>query len=794
MTPTDPGEALLAAVAAALPELEALTAHADVLGPEPTAALVATTAEARARLAREELHVVVVGEQKSGKSTFLNALLGERVLGAAVRECTAAITRLRHGPAAEYVARFEDGRLERFSELAPDRTGELKAVREGLEKVRETLSTARAPLPELPIAQAVEPLLPPGLQDTLVDAYRGLTAAQEDRDAAREALPKPGTGPLKQLMSYWSVRAARLALERAEARLAEASHGVLQAQQYMIERRLGALAQVGPALAQARRERFAAEVTGLTDQAGRGRDVAELDILFPGLPPGLVLIDTPGVNTQQTALRDRAWKVIREEADCCWLVSDVQQALSASTREFIQQLRPYVAHVLLVLTKVDKALANAEGVGGDDPREQVEEARKLAVRRFAKELDRAPREVFAVAIAAERALAGEDPLQVTAFQEAVDTLLALARQERAIVLGARAAGAVRRATKGIEHAGETARQTYEDRIAALEAQRIPQPADFQAEQLALVRPRLSAGLRPLLGEAVLEAKKRLARQQTVWMFDLHKAMDEEALRAEITRLGEAEPKLVAEVYDRALQGIRLGGAGLLAQLEPAAFEQLKQRYRVVQELAGAPSLALVPVGTPESPEFQFVGQGLDEALVNFQADRLQLGVGGAAAGAALGSLVMPGVGTLVGALVGSLAAFFVSLDDLKQDCTKQLEARTAAAETRLVEALGEALGALEDTLMRTLEVGLAEALRRYQAWIDELLAGERAAIAGLQDRLADLAGRREALQAHEATIATLMADAEAASRGLARSPDETAASASVRLDLSRGRRRTGGLQ
>jgi hypothetical protein len=270
-------------------------------------------------------------------------------------------------------------------------------------------------------------------------------------------------------------------------------------------------------------------------------------------------------------------------------------------------------------------------------------------------------------------------------------------------------------------------------------------------------------------------------------------MDEEALKAEIVRLGEEEPKLVARVYDEALGALRVGGAKVVAELEPAAFEELKRRYHVVQELAGSPSLALVPIGTPEAPEVQLVGQGLDEVLTGFQADRLQLGVGGAAAGAALGSLVMPGVGTLVGALVGSLAAFFVSLDDLKQDCTKQLEARMGAAETRLVEALGEALAGLEATLMATLEAGLAEALRRYQAWIDELLASERTAIAGLQDKLADLAGRREALQAHEATLAGLMAEAEAASRGLARSPDEAAPSANVRLDLNRPRRRTGGL-
>src|ERR1044071_8492551 len=54
----------------------------------------------QAELDLDELFLlVIVGEFNSGKSAFINALLGERVLVEGVTPTTAAITRLRHAPA-----------------------------------------------------------------------------------------------------------------------------------------------------------------------------------------------------------------------------------------------------------------------------------------------------------------------------------------------------------------------------------------------------------------------------------------------------------------------------------------------------------------------------------------------------------------------------------------------------------------------------------------------------------------------------------------------------------------------
>lgn len=50
------------------------------------------------RLRRDALRVLVVGEFKRGKSTLINAMLGEALLPARLAPCTALLTRLRWGP------------------------------------------------------------------------------------------------------------------------------------------------------------------------------------------------------------------------------------------------------------------------------------------------------------------------------------------------------------------------------------------------------------------------------------------------------------------------------------------------------------------------------------------------------------------------------------------------------------------------------------------------------------------------------------------------------------------------
>lgn len=69
-------------------------------------------AELQRRLTAGTLRVLVAGEAKRGKSTLVNALLGEPVLPTGVLPLTAVATTVGYGETAEVLVRFHDSRVE----------------------------------------------------------------------------------------------------------------------------------------------------------------------------------------------------------------------------------------------------------------------------------------------------------------------------------------------------------------------------------------------------------------------------------------------------------------------------------------------------------------------------------------------------------------------------------------------------------------------------------------------------------------------------------------------------------
>ncbi|MGD1919497.1 MAG: dynamin family protein, partial [Pleurocapsa sp.] len=116
--------------------------------------------------------LLVLGDLKRGKSTFLNALLGERILPSDVNPCTALLTILRYGEEKKAIVYFKDNRppqylqLDAFKQQYTINADEAK----DLEK-KDTLAFPEVeyavieyPLPLL--AQGIEIIDSPGLNDT----------------------------------------------------------------------------------------------------------------------------------------------------------------------------------------------------------------------------------------------------------------------------------------------------------------------------------------------------------------------------------------------------------------------------------------------------------------------------------------------------------------------------------------------------------------------------------------------------------------------------------------------------
>ncbi len=116
--------------------LDQLKEYCSDLGLDNTAKSISDTVE---KNAKERFEVAIVGEFKRGKSTLINALLGQEVLPADVLPATATLNRVTYSDEPYVMVEFKDGRTERVDiEHLADYVTKLSYESEKMaEKVRE---------------------------------------------------------------------------------------------------------------------------------------------------------------------------------------------------------------------------------------------------------------------------------------------------------------------------------------------------------------------------------------------------------------------------------------------------------------------------------------------------------------------------------------------------------------------------------------------------------------------------------------------------------------------------------
>lgn len=123
-------------------------------------------------LRRGVFRLLVLGDMKRGKSTFLNALIGENLLPSDVNPCTALLTVLRYGPEKKVTVHFFDGRAAEsvdFAEFKQRYTidpAEAKQLEANKELAFPNVSHAVVEYPLPLLEKGVEIVDSPGLNDT----------------------------------------------------------------------------------------------------------------------------------------------------------------------------------------------------------------------------------------------------------------------------------------------------------------------------------------------------------------------------------------------------------------------------------------------------------------------------------------------------------------------------------------------------------------------------------------------------------------------------------------------------
>jgi GTPase SAR1 family protein len=116
--------------------------------------------------------LVVLGDMKRGKSTLINALLGERILPSDVNPCTALLTILKYGERKQVTVHFNDGRspevidLSTFQSTYTIPADEAKRLEDQQETAFPLVSHAVVEYPLSLLESGIEIIDTPGLNDT----------------------------------------------------------------------------------------------------------------------------------------------------------------------------------------------------------------------------------------------------------------------------------------------------------------------------------------------------------------------------------------------------------------------------------------------------------------------------------------------------------------------------------------------------------------------------------------------------------------------------------------------------
>jgi len=375
---------------------------------------------------REEPRVCIafIGEKKAGKTALVRALTGVP-LPVAVRECTAAICEIQVGLDWHHQAVYSSGGKEDFSPL--DSTHQEDDLIEAKRNKKQTVSLTQKEYNRV--------------RADFEGAQSAVIKKQEDRQEAQDTLylaksshqEALGSNPwLWSLLSFfaWLIPPIRRRLERIEETTIE------------VERSQQKLAEIDQELVQYREEesrcderlkesasqrqlqteeadtliqkaqkaykdaieanelKFKEEITELIDVNERPAERITIYTPNTNIPNNIVLLDTPGFNTDLEAHRRKAWEAIEELADICILVSDLRQPMPDTALSLLDRLEPFCPYMHVALTKTDLALSEAEDLG-DDPMAEVREAEAVARSRIKRHWDR-PMNIWTVASIAER--------------------------------------------------------------------------------------------------------------------------------------------------------------------------------------------------------------------------------------------------------------------------------------------------------------------------------------------------------------------------------------------------------
>ena len=392
------------------------------------------------------------------------------------------------------------------------------------------------------------------------------------------------------------------------------------------------------------------------------RKVAGVTITHPALflSSGVVIIDTPGANTENLEHREITCQVVEQSADAVIITVPATQPLSNTLIEFLaQELHPFLHRCVFLVTKMDLI----------QPEQQSQLIENIKVR-LHKDLGIIQPTVFACApqIVLDDLNGEEIPSQLeewkTKFFELEAALKKRLHQERALSITESGLRLLTRLFDRIDTHLQLQWQQYRVRQEALARHAVPDLVEFAAQQAAICSDLLDAAIstaQTAIAQSVeAHRKSTLSRiRDRIWNAPDVKAL-EFILETKAHEILNEEQQVLQKSVQKNLETLEI-----VALNAGRYFDyQFSEAYRRLQVIGGRTEFgthsANVGVSLNASQAVASV-QSFYQEIVDRNFN-LSIGGGGAGAvaGGAIGSFMLPVIGTAIGSGIGGTIGLLVA--------------------------------------------------------------------------------------------------------------------------------------
>lgn len=464
------------------------------------------------------------------------------------------------------------------------------------------------------------------------------------------------------------------------------------------------------------------------------RDVIQVDVEMPAesLKSGLVIIDTPGANAENPRHAHVTSAAIRDLCDAALVTVPAEAAGSDSLMKFLSDHAADVVHrCIFIVTKLDLLRRKAD-------RDRVINNLRA---RLSTTFDLASPRVLAAApqfmiermkgpAAGNNAdgdgfTAEEIENWVAHFVGMEKTLHELLREKR---LQAQADDVARMTTQLFDRLSEMLQKLLDDyrrRRETMERLVIPDIEGFIRDRVGHFVERATNSIKKVVMKYEAEFPGMISELESGVMSAVQNASSRSGLKSAV----ETDIPVLLESGQHKLQKYarktmeRITKAG---QAEVQAFhDEFQQHYRSLATLDGTLSYQgteLATVGQQFGQSVQAIPADIAAGLRKVDSDRQGRALGGGAAGAAIGTFLLPGVGTLLGGAVGALFSglFGPSLESLKADCLRQLDSNIGYELRKILRSTNAAIEKVCDGVVAEIAESISSYQPRYQSLVEQM--------------------------------------------------------------------------